>query len=63
MSPQSLTHCRHESSLLARTQGLSPRMKQSQGCPTKLKRCLDVKLQRILTDRGSEYCGSPERHE
>src|SRR5262245_21224283 len=23
----------------------------------------DVKLQRILTDRGSEYCGNPERHE
>src|SRR5262249_4292574 len=23
----------------------------------------DVKLMRILTDRGSEYCGNPERHE
>ena len=23
----------------------------------------DVKLLRILTDRGSEYCGNPERHE
>jgi transposase InsO family protein len=23
----------------------------------------DVKLTRILTDRGSEYCGNPERHE
>jgi hypothetical protein len=23
----------------------------------------EVKLQRILTDRGSEYCGNPERHE
>jgi len=23
----------------------------------------DVKLQRILTDRGSEYCGNPERPE
>ena len=23
----------------------------------------DVVLQRILTDRGTEYCGSPERHE
>ena len=22
----------------------------------------DVKLMRILTDRGSEYCGNPERH-
>ena len=24
---------------------------------------LDIKLLRILTDRGSEYCGNPERHE
>ena len=23
----------------------------------------DVKLLRVLTDRGSEYCGNPERHE
>ena len=23
----------------------------------------DVKLMRVLTDRGSEYCGNPERHE
>ncbi len=23
----------------------------------------DVKLQRVLTDRGTEYCGNPERHE
>src|SRR5262249_28903434 len=23
----------------------------------------DVKLLRLLTDRGSEYCGNPERHE
>ncbi len=23
----------------------------------------DIKLQRILTDRGTEYCGNPERHE
>jgi hypothetical protein len=23
----------------------------------------DVKLLRILTDRGSEYCGNPERHQ
>jgi hypothetical protein len=23
----------------------------------------EVKLMRILTDRGSEYCGNPERHE
>jgi transposase InsO family protein len=23
----------------------------------------DVMLLRILTDRGSEYCGNPERHE
>jgi hypothetical protein len=23
----------------------------------------DVKLMRMLTDRGSEYCGNPERHE
>jgi transposase InsO family protein len=23
----------------------------------------DVKLTRMLTDRGSEYCGNPERHE
>src|SRR4051812_14183544 len=23
----------------------------------------EVKLQRLLTDRGTEYCGSPERHE
>jgi len=23
----------------------------------------DVKLQRVLSDRGSEYCGNPERHE
>jgi len=22
-----------------------------------------VKLQRVLTDRGTEYCGNPERHE
>ena len=22
-----------------------------------------VKLQRVLTDRGTEYCGAPERHE
>jgi hypothetical protein len=23
----------------------------------------DVKLLRVLTDRGSEFCGNPERHE
>jgi hypothetical protein len=23
----------------------------------------DVKLPRVLTDRGSEFCGNPERHE
>ncbi len=23
----------------------------------------EVKLQRVLTDRGTEYCGNPERHE
>jgi hypothetical protein len=23
----------------------------------------EVKLQRLLTDRGTEFCGSPERHE
>ena len=23
----------------------------------------EVKLMRVLTDRGSEYCGNPERHE
>jgi hypothetical protein len=23
----------------------------------------EVKLLRMLTDRGSEYCGNPERHE
>jgi hypothetical protein len=23
----------------------------------------DVKLLRVLTDRGNEYCGNPERHE
>jgi hypothetical protein len=23
----------------------------------------EVKLLRVLTDRGSEYCGNPERHE
>ena len=23
----------------------------------------DVKLRRVLTDRGSKYCGNPERHE
>src|SRR5689334_17217231 len=23
----------------------------------------EVKLQRVLTDRGTEFCGSPERHE
>ena len=23
----------------------------------------DVKLLRVLTDRGSEYCGNPERHD
>ena len=23
----------------------------------------DIKLLRVLTDRGSEYCGNPERHE
>jgi hypothetical protein len=23
----------------------------------------DVKLLRVLTDRGSEYCGNPERYE
>ncbi len=23
----------------------------------------DIKLQRVLTDRGTEYCGNPERHE
>ena len=23
----------------------------------------DAKLLRVLTDRGSEYCGNPERHE
>ena len=22
-----------------------------------------IKLMRVLTDRGSEYCGNPERHE
>jgi hypothetical protein len=22
-----------------------------------------MKLMRVLTDRGSEYCGNPERHE
>jgi len=22
-----------------------------------------VKLQRVLTDRGTEYCGNPERHD
>ena len=23
----------------------------------------DIRLSRVLTDRGTEYCGSPERHE
>ncbi len=23
----------------------------------------DIPLQRVLTDRGTEYCGNPERHE
>ena len=30
---------------------------------TPLFESYDVKLLRILTDRGSEYCGNPERHE
>jgi transposase InsO family protein len=25
--------------------------------------CQEVKLNRVLTDRGTEYCGNPERHE
>jgi transposase InsO family protein len=29
----------------------------------KLKAIHDVKLLRVLTDRGSEFCGNPERHE